>query len=225
MSQGIERRTMLQGLAAALGGVVLMPSVACVARAQSMPTGPGATLPNVPMRKPESWDPVEYNRVRGNAGAIPESYLGDINGPDGDWDHLGKHLPYVPATEGFALPEGFLAIMWGDPAKGHTKHPNAVRSEANGHEGHWYNWIRVRVADEGEWQELESRYSDWPGTTPADNGAYAVWGGGDITAESGKNTVYLAALPPDARPGMTIRVWAHCLTHGEYVDFLTVPGA
>jgi hypothetical protein len=71
--------------------------------------------------------------------------------------------------------------------------------------------------------ELESRYSEWPGISPDDNGAYAVFGGGEITDDAGKNTIYLAALPPGVVSGDTVRIWAHCLTHGEYVDFITVP--
>ena len=50
----------------------------------------------------------------------------------------------------------------------------------------------------------------------------AVAGGGDITAESGKNTVYLCKLPDGLQKGDTVRIWAHCLTHGEYVDFIEV---
>ena len=113
--------------------------------------------------------------------------------------------------------------MWGDTSKGYARHPNAARSEANNQQGHWYDWIRIRKAVEGETEELQSNYSDWPGTAPSDNGAYAVFGGGDITADSGKNTIYLAALPEGVKSGDRVRVWAHCLTHGEYVDFLTVP--
>jgi hypothetical protein len=172
---------------------------------------------------PEAWDAVAWNRVRGNAGAIPDTYLPDINGPDGDAQHLGKHLPWVPADIAASTP-GMLPILWGDPEKGHARHPNAVRAEANGWEGHWYNWIRVRKAAEGDdVEELESRYSDWPGTAPEDTGAYAVFGDGDITEDGGKNTIYLAALPSDVRSGDLVRIWAHCLTHGEYVDFVRVP--
>jgi hypothetical protein len=112
--------------------------------------------------------------------------------------------------------------MWGDPAKGHAKHPNAVRSEANKNQGHWYNWIKIRKATDGEAEELQSLYPEWPGTTDEQKKQYVVQGGGDITAESGKNTVYLTGLPKDCKPGDTIRIWAHCLTHGEYVDFMTI---
>lgn len=215
------RRDFLTRLSAAAGAVVLVPSVACVSSAQtSAPTS--ATTGGVPFTPPPNWDAMTYNRVRGNAGAIPDSYLPSINGPDGDEQHLGKHLPYVPSVDGATVPEGFLAIMWGDPEKGHAKHPNAVRSEANNHEGHWYNWIRIRKATEEDAEELQSTYTDWPGNGADASGAYAVFGGGDITDDSGKNTIYLAALPADVSPGDTVRIHAHCLTHGEYVDFLTV---
>ena len=111
--------------------------------------------------------------------------------------------------------------MWGNPELGHAKHPNASKSEANPI-GHWYDWIRIRKAVPGEAEELQSQYSDWPGIVEGDNGAYAVSGGGEITEDGGKNTMYLAALPKDLKPGDTIRIHAHCLTHGEYVDFLTI---
>lgn len=215
------RRDFLTRLSAAAGAVVLVPSVSCVSSAQnSAPTSPaGASLP---FTQPPAWDALTYNRVRGNAGAIPDSYLPSINGPDGDAQHLGKHLPYVPSVDAATVPEGFVAIMWGDPEKGHAKHPNAVRSEANNHEGHWYNWIRIRKATEEDAEELQSTYTDWPGDGADASGAYAVFGGGAITDDGGKNTIYLAALPADVEPGDTVRIYAHCLTHGEYVDFLTV---
>ena len=74
-------------------------------------------------------------------------------------------------------------------------------------------------ATEGEAITQRSVYPEWPGGE-----GYAVLGGGDITADAGKNTVYLAALPSDVRPGDLVRIHANCLTHGEYVDFLVVPG-
>ena len=46
-----------------------------------------------------------------------------------------------------AVRAGMIALMWGDPAKGHAKHPNAVRNETNNGEGHWYDRIAVRKAD------------------------------------------------------------------------------
>ncbi|MDQ7007528.1 MAG: hypothetical protein Q9Q40_09860 [Acidobacteriota bacterium] len=225
-----DRRIFLKRLATLAGGVVLVPVVTSCSsgpsggeeQAPAAPATTGPALPEVPLVRPTEWDPIAYNRERGNAGAIPPSYLPKINGPDGVTGHLGKHLPYVPEVDASLVPAGYVALMWGDPAKGYVRHPQAVRSEANNMEGHWYNWIRIRKAVDGEAEELQSRYSDWPGTAEGDNGAYAVFGDGEITADSGKNTIYLAALPGDVQPGDTVRIHAHCLTHGEYVDFLTL---
>lgn len=180
-----------------------------------------ANQATVPVTQPDDWDPITFNRVRGNAGAIPQSYLDDINGPDGEQKHLGKHLPFIPVLDPALVPTGYMAIMWGDPEKGYARHPNAPKTEDNP-DGHWYDWIKVRKAVDGKAEELQSVYSDWPGTTESDNGAYAVFGGGEITAESGKNTVYLCKLPDGLQKGDTVRIWAHCLTHGEYVDFIQV---
>jgi hypothetical protein len=224
-----NRREFLQGLAAATGGFVLMPVVsACKPQgATKTPAKAGATtkptgkMPSVPVAEPKAWNAVKFNKERGNAGAIPKTYHGSINGAGGDNKHLGKHLPYQPKLDAKLIPGGYIALMWGDPAKGHAKHPNAPKSEKNT-EGHWYNWIRVRKAAEGKAEELQSTYSNWPGTGDKDNGKYVAFGGGKVEDDSGKNTVYLTKLPGDVKKGDKIRVWAHCLTHGEYVDFLTV---
>ncbi|MEZ4462224.1 MAG: hypothetical protein R3E66_21385 [bacterium] len=234
--QNAERRTFLKQLATVTGGVVLMPYViSCgttppVVDETATETKIDAVEKDaskmvdaaaVPVTKPENWDAITYNTARGNLGFIPDTYLPDVNGPDGPMKHVGKHLPYIPTVDPAMVPAGFVAIMWGDPAVGHAKHPNAPKSESNP-EGHWYNWIKVRKAVDGEAEEMQSVYTDWPGIGESDNGAYAVFGGGDITADSGKNTIYLAALPSDVKPGDTVRIWSHCLTHGEYVDFITV---
>jgi hypothetical protein len=175
-----------------------------------------------PLARPEAWDPIAYNRDRGNAGAIPEGYREAINGPDGEAKHLGKHLPYQPELTTEPVPEGYVALMWGDPKEGHTRHPNADRGPANDNEGHWYNWIRIRKAGEEDAAEAQSDFSGWPKTAEGDSGKYAGHGGKEVTSEQGKNTIYLARLPKDVEPGDTVRIWAHCLTHGEYVDFLTL---
>ena len=240
------RRKFLEALASATGAVVLMPVVTSCKKkdeggsesgtapepdpkgsaskdpATDTPpaTDNGPSVP--PTAKPEGWDPIAYNKERGNAGAIPDGYHKSINGEGGDAKHLGKHLPFQPKLEAKMVPDGFVALMWGDPDKGHAKHPNAAKGPANNNEGHWYNWIRVRKAGEGEAEELSSEYSDWPGIAEGDTGKYAVFGGGKIEDDGGKNTIYLAGLPKDLKAGDTIRVWAHCLTHGEYVDFLTL---
>lgn len=216
-----DRRAFLRTLATAAGAVVLVPAVSACGGASATPDGPSAA-PSIPKARPSGWDPLAFNRTRGNAGAIPDSYLTDINGPDGDVQHLGKHLPWTPDVDAALVPAGFVAIMWGDPDAGYARHPNAPRTDDNP-EGHWYDWIRVRKATDGEAAELESVYTDWPGTAPDDTGAYAVFGDGDITDDAGKNTIYLAALPDDVQSGDVVRVYAHCLTHGEYVDFVEIP--
>jgi hypothetical protein len=232
------RRTFMAGMAGVVGTSVLAacggaaepeeaPAPEPTAGGAGEPTPPPETASDpmaIPAAKPADWDPIAFNRARGNAGAIPESYRDEINGPEGETGHLGKHLPYVPGGFEGEVPEGMLPIMWGDPDLGYVRHPNAVPSEANDGEGHWYDWVRIRKATEGEAEEVETTFTSWPAQGPDGTGAYAVLGGGDITAESGKNTVYLVRLPSDVGPGDTVRVHAHCLTHGEYVDFLTLPG-
>lgn len=227
LSTPATRRTFLKNLAVAAGGVVLLPLVTGCPQvttddlkpSPASPDAPDATA--VPSTKPEGWDPIAYNKARGNAGMIPETYHASINGPDGDAKHLGKHLPYVPGVDAALVPEGFLAIMWGDPSKGHAKHPNAAQSEAN-KEGHWYNWIEVRKAVEGEAAAQKSEYPTWPATGDVKAAGYLVEGDKALDADSGIHTIYLAKLPGDVKKGDTVRIWAHCLTHGEYVDFLTV---
>jgi len=223
-----DRRIFLKCLATLTGGVVLVPAISACSGGPSATAGDEpatpvkAETPPVPLVEPATWDPIDFNRVRGNAGAIPESYLPKINGPDGVTHHLGKHLPYFPHVPHSLVPEGYVALMWGDAARGYARHPQAEKNESNDMHGHWYNWIRIRKAVEGDAEELQSTYSDWPGTAPGDNGAYAVFGDGEITEDKGRNTIYLAALPGDVKEGDRIRIYAHCLTHGEYVDFLTL---
>jgi len=216
-----DRREFLKQVATVAGGVVLLPVVTACSSAQEQ-GGKAGAYASPPQTKPEGFDPIAYNKARGNKGAIPESYLDDINGPDGKLKHLGKHLPYVPTLEGAEVPAGFMALMWGDASKGYAKHPNAPKNESNNNEGHWYNWIRVRKAIDGEAEELKSEFHGWPDVVEGDSGKYAVQGGGEITADAGKNTVYLVGMPQDVKPGDTVRIWAHCLTHGEYVDYITV---
>jgi len=216
-----DRRAFLRTLATAAGAVILVPAVSACGGATTTPDTSTGMSP-IPKARPDGWDPMAFNRARGNAGAIPDTYLDDINGPDGDAQHLGKHLPWLPQLDANLVPVGFIAIMWGDPDVGHARHPNAPRTDDNP-EGHWYNWIRIRKATDDDATELESTYTDWPGTGDDDTGAYAVFGGGDLTDDSGKNTIYLAALPDDVQSGDRVRIHAHCLTHGEYVDFVNIP--
>lgn len=232
-----SRRQFLQELAGVSGSIMLFPLVTYGGASEELPekealARKGAEppeleavsrpepLPNIPFSKPYGWDPIAFNRARGNAGAIPESYLADINGPNGEKGHLGKHLPYIPNVDMSLVPKGFIPLMWGDPSKGYTPHPNAVPNESNNHEGHWFNWIQVRRAT-GRWQEpVLSSYSNWPIVDPEDTGRYGIYGGGELTDNEGIHTIYLAALPPNVSKGSILRIWAHCLTHGEYVDFI-----
>lgn len=183
-----------------------------------------AAKDQLPRVREPSWDAIAFNRARGNAGAIPESYRGKINGPDGVAQHLGKHLPFVPKLPSTVpVPAGMMALMWGDPALGHARHPNAPVSPALP-TGHWYDWIRVRRATDREAEERESRFSSWPHASPADRGQLVALAGEDPAADEGRNTVYVVALPEATQPGEWVRIHAHCLTHGEYVDFVRVPG-
>lgn len=203
------------------GAVVLVPTTIACARPRSSTPPTGAEPDDLPLARPTDWDPVPFNRRRGAEGAIPPEYMAKIDGEDGVSQHLGKHLPFIP--EGVRGPDGMLALMWGDPSLGYARHPNSpATAEAP---GHWYDWIRVRRATEELAEETESRFSSWPAAGPQDSGGYAAHSGDDPAADDGKNTVYLAVLPPDVSPGEWVRIHAHCLTHGEYVDFVQVPAA
>ncbi len=233
MLSRINRRGFLGSLAIGMGGTALAPLLAACGKSAPKATPAGPTTEDVPAKpptaaklevpltRPDDWDAIAFNKARGNAGMIPDTYLGSINGADGPAKHLGKHLPYIPDfTEG--VPAGSLALMWGDSGEGYAAHPNAPRNDSNNNEGHWYNWVRVRKAVAGEAEEAESKFSNWPAVEDGDSGAYATYGGGDITADGGKKTIYIVKLPADVALGDTVRIWAHCLTHGEYVDFITL---
>lgn len=213
-----SRRDFLR-LTTLAGATVLAPAAfSCVKEDGTQ--SPEQNALTIPKKAPTDWNPIAFNKSRGNKGAIPKSYHESINGADGDKKHLGKHLPYTVVHP--EIPAGSIALMWGDPSKGHAKHPNAGKSDKNP-EGHWYNWIRVRKATDAEAQEVESKYSAWPVIGGQDNGAYLAEQGDDPAADSGKSTIYLAKLPDDVKPGDMVRIHAHCLTHGEYVDFLKFP--
>jgi hypothetical protein len=229
------RRDLLELLAAATGATVLAPLASGCGSSSSSgstettsagaTTGAGSEAADpmaIPSTRPEGWDPIAFNRARGNAGAIPEDYRDEINGPDGELVHLGKHLPYVPTLPAGAVPAGMIALMWGDPSLGRTRHPNAPPSETVP-TGHWYDWIRLRKATDEGAVETTSTYGGWPTVLDTDNGRILAQEGTDPTADLGKNTVYLAQLPEGLVSGDVIRIHANCLTHGEYVDFLTVP--
>ncbi len=234
-----SRREFLERLATVAGATVLVPVVsACepkpepAAPARRRRQGGGepprrraraasGPLP-VPPVKPAGWDAMAFNLERGKSGAIPDGYLMNIKAEGGRKNHLGKHLPYRPQVDAKRVPAGFLAVMFGDASRGFARHPNEAPRPAESYIGHWFNWIRVRKAVAGSAQELNNGYSHWPGKPSDDPKLYAVKGGGDITAEGGKNTIYLVKLPGDVKPGDTVRLWGHCLHHGEYVDFLQI---
>lgn len=229
-----SRRKFMTQVSQATGALVLAPVLTRCVESDTSTTSnaaaetAGGATPNppqagaIPVVRPAVWDPVAYNRARGNAGAIPDSYLDDINGPEGESKHLGKHLPFVPSSVAGEVPSGYLAIMWGDPTKGYAQHPNAAPT-AEKPEGHWYNWVRLRKAVEAPADEVESTYSSWPIGTTTDSGQLVGASDTDPAADGGRNTVYLAMLPPDVAPGDVLRVHAHCKTHGEYVDFIEIP--
>lgn len=243
MSDETNRRAFLRDVGLTAGAVALAPSAlsACNRQADTETT-PDSTEPAtdgvepvaetlqadplaIPQTRPADWNAITFNQNRGNAGAIPESYHGSINGEEGANGHLGKHLPYLPDMEASAVPDGFIALMWGNPELSHTRHPNATTGTAGYERGHWYDWVKVRKAVEGDAQELETTFTGWPEPGEGQTGQYAVQGGGEITEDSGKNTIYIVQLPPDVAPGDMIRVQGHCLYHGEYVDFLTIPSS
>lgn len=218
-AMSFDRRTFIK--ATTLGGVALsVPLTGCKSGEAPAAASAGPDLALPPITRPGDWDPVAYNLARGAAGFIPANYMADIQAPEGIANHLGKHLPYIPALGAEKQVAGMVPIMWGNPAAGHAKHPNSSRSEANP-EGHWYNWIRIAVEGEPD-SEVETRYDDWPACTDQVNGRLVAFEGDDPAADFGKNTVYLAQLPAGAASGKTLRIWAHCLTHGEYVDFVSL---
>lgn len=239
-----ERRRVLTELAAAAGATVLVPWITACApepplrrpasrrgagtapRHASHSTSRGSTggaaqsALAVPLRPPVGWDDMAFNLRRGESGAIPPAYLAKIKAPGGDKKHLGKHLPYLPKLANGRVLTGYLAVMFGEERRGFARHPNSPRDPAHNDIGHWFNWIQARKATTGRAEELRSTYPAWPGTN-FQKPLYTVFGGGDIRADGGRNTIYLVRLPADVRPGDGVRIWGHCLKHGEYVDFLT----
>jgi hypothetical protein len=240
MGSLLNRREFVKKLAATTGTIVALPAVISCGGAtppgdstatdlqSDQPVEPEAQAgdsPNIPLVRPEAWDPIAYNRERGNNGAIPESYLGAINGPDGDQKHLGKHLPYVPQLDAGIVPSGYLPVMWGDPSLSYAQHPNAPKGTEAYPEGHFYDLVKVRKATEDPADEVENSFNNWPAPDEGDTGAFAIFGTGSIEDNSGKDTIYLVKLPENVSPGDLVRVLGHCRYHGEYVDFLQVPAA
>lgn len=212
----MKRRTALKRLSA----IALAPAVlsACSkAGVQSTASASkAATNTALPASRPADWDAVKFNLARGAAGAIPASYMVKIKAADGIAKHLGKHLPYVVKADGVGA--GELGLMWGDASKGYAQHPNAGKSEKNP-TGHWYNWVKVRNSRTGA--VMETRFDNWPKCSAAVNGRLLASQGGDVSANGGRYTIYVTKLPAGTKAGDELRIHAHCLTHGEYVDFVT----
>ncbi|MCB0067357.1 MAG: hypothetical protein KDD77_09405 [Caldilineaceae bacterium] len=198
---------------AAASGVVLFPlwTAGCPAETPKGPTtGPiksGASMP-VPKAKPGDWNAIEFNKKRGNSGAIPKEYLSAINAGGGEMA-IGKHLPYIPQEN---APDGHVVIAFGKRSAGYPQHPASS--------DHWFDWIHV--AKSGSDKGMMSKFPAWPGTEEQRKQLYVVAGGYDISdigMEKGKLTVYLAKLPDDVKGGDILRITGHCTKHGEYVNF------
>jgi hypothetical protein len=207
-----SRRQVLKLLQLA-GATALLPRVvACAPRQSGLP---------LPPRRDGAWDPIAFNLARARQGAVPAAYLAKIEGPDGISQHLGKHLPFV-VTDGnildAALAANVLPIQWGDPRKGHARHPNAAPT-AELPTGHYYDWVDLLVGS----AETRVGFAVWPQNRPEYAGRYRGLRAVDPTGEEGRDTVYLVPIHGAARRS-EVRVHGHCLTHGEYVDFVTVPG-
>ncbi|MFO0722534.1 MAG: twin-arginine translocation signal domain-containing protein [Myxococcota bacterium] len=215
----MDRRSFLKDTAVTVvSASFLVRCASKTAAPEANAKAPDANAP--PTDKPADWDPIAFNTARGKAGFIPEKYMADILAPGGTEKHLGKHLPYVAKLDPARIAAGTVPIMYGDTSKGYAAHPNAAKTPEKP-DGHWFNWIKVAIAGKPE-SEVESHFSDWPTLGAGDNGKLAGFSDPDPSKEDGKNTVYLAALPEGAKAGDVLRVWGHCLTHGEYVDFLVL---
>ncbi len=217
----MKRRTFMKEMAAAAsvaGAVFLLPSLtSCSSDGSRTVAGDPLALPKV---KPARWNAVAYNKDRAFAGGAPATYHSAIAGPDGDKKHVGKHLPYLPTFD--KTPDGYLAVMFGDESKGYARHPNSAAVPELDDAGHWYDWIEIRKATEGQAKVVKSSYSSWPLNAQGDNGQLASFTGKDLSDNKGRDTVYLAALPSDVKPGDTIRVTGHCKMHGDWTDFFTI---
>lgn len=226
-----KRRQFLKHLAAATGAAVVAPIAITCGGGRCRATAAPSEQSNgrqtrseadsdIPLTIPDDWNPIEFNRQRGNKGAIPDTYLADINGPEGELKHLGKHLPYIPEVDPSLAPDHTIPIMWGDPKKGYAMHPNSPKGDPSYPRGHFFDWVRVRKATDADAEEVTSTYSNWPETASSDSGKLAAEGNGSLEENTGKNTVYLLKLPRDVSAGDPIRIYGHCLYHGEYVDFI-----
>ncbi len=206
-----SRRQVLKLLQLA-GATALLPRV--------LGCAPSVGLP-LPRARDGAWDAIVFNLARARQGAVPPAYLALIEGLGGIPQHLGKHLPFLVADGNLldaALAANLLPIQWGDPGKGHARHPNAAPTEAVP-SGHYYDWVDLLVGD----AETRVAFAPWPQNRADVAGAYRGLRTDDPTGEEGRDTVYLLPMG-GASCGVDVRVHGHCLTHGEYVDFVKVPG-
>ena len=208
-----SRREFIDQVARTAGVALLLPSIVRCSNApeddfrSSFSSTSGDSGLSLPNRRPENWNPIEFNLKRGLAGAIPETYHASITSADGPLLHIGKHTPYIAPIDKSLVPQGYIALMMGDFTRGYAKHPAAAT--------HWYDWISILKEGSTSGPKY-SVFAAWP------TGNFMALGGGTIDGDTGKNTIYLAALPDGVKPGDTIRVVGHCNLHGEYVDFITL---
>ena len=208
------RRQFLKQSAIIGGAALLLPQfVSCSNRSENATAAHSAA----PLVMPSEWDEIAFNTKRALAGAAPTSYHGAIQSADGGKKHVGKHLPFI--AQGVAAPAGYVAIMVGDSAKGYARHPNAAAEQEIGEIGHWYDWIKIRPAIEGDAEEVTSSYAAWPKTAATDNGKIIPVQGKSFEDNGGRETVYLAQLPKGVMKGDMLRVIGHCNKHGDYVGF------
>lgn len=217
--EGIDRRSLLRRLAA-LGAAPALAAACGGARPAPIDPAERAAYALPPVTPPAGWDPIAYNLARGRVGYIPPDYLAEVKGPGGFAVIVGEHLGYAVQHEAVKLSEGRLALMFGDPRRGHVRHPNSPRTKSD-LVGHWVDWIRVRAVKGGE--EVETRFDDWPVCSSLVQGRILPRVGNNPADDSGRNSVFVAKLPEGVAVGDQLRIWAHCRSHGEYVDYANLP--
>ncbi|NRA36530.1 MAG: twin-arginine translocation signal domain-containing protein [Planctomycetes bacterium] len=208
------RRDFIKTLSATAAVAFILPSFTSCTTSGGSGNGGAARATDplaLPSSKPADWDAISFNMQRALAGAAPESYHGSISGEGGDKKHVGKHTPFAPSIKD--VPEGYVAVMFGDDSKSYPKHPNS--------DTHWYDWVSIRKSSAGTAEEVTSKYGAWPSVTANDNGKYAAQGK-DIKENGGRGTVYLAKLPADVKKGDLVRIVGHCKKHGDWVNFVSI---
>ena len=212
-----SRRDILKGIGALGAGSALLQ--ACGAAG---PTGGTeawrSSFAEPPTTRPETWDPFQYNFLRGDAGFIPPGYLRQTRGPLSFKVIAGEHLPYRIETPAAKMADGVLGVMFGDPEKGHIRHPSSPR-DSDDPVGHWVDWVKIMKVGGAQ---VETRFDNWPVCSEMVQGRFVPMVGDDPSADGGRNSVMLVRLPEETRQGDELRIWCHCRGHGEYVDFMKV---